>query len=198
MISIAQSIADDRTHRDCKCFPLVQEHIGVASLVYIILEYAHYTGYKHPFAQDGDLCLHADVTPYRSLCRRTRDIKHSNANNYVSRAVVTFTDYKQWDRVRDTVLNLVVFTAHLSAPRHKDVIITQTISLDHGCVRFLYDPRSSPKALLEMIRRNYPQQKITVSMAREFFKACAVLQDELCEILYEIHHECPRTAQIYA
>ena len=197
MISFAQSIANDRKHRDCKCFSLVLEHINVASLVCIILEYAHDTEYKHPFARaNGDLCLHADVTPHRSVCRRTKDIKYSNANNHISRAIVTFTDHR-YDALENKH-NFVIFTAQLFAPRHKDVTIARTIDLDQGYVRFLFDPRSSPKALLEMIRRSHPQQKITVSMATMFFKACMVLRDELCEILYEIHHACPLMAQIYA
>ncbi len=197
MISIAQSIANDRKHRDCKCFPLVLTHINVASLVSIILEYAHCTEYKHPFARDGDLCLHADVTPHRSVCRRTKDIKHSNTNNFVPRAVITMTE-QNLETWTGLARHIVMISIHLTTPRHKDVTMVRTIDLDQGYLRFLFDPRSSPKALLEMIRRENSQQKITVSMATMFFKACMVLRDELCEILYEIHHECPLTALIYA
>ena len=209
MISIAMGIANDKKHRDCQCFSLVLEHIDVASLVCIILEYSHNTKYQHPYARDGDLCIHADVTPYRSVCRRTRDIRHSNANNYVPRAIVSFTEINDLEHLRDgNKRNLVIFTAYFHAPRQKDVAISHTIDLDQGYMRFLFDPHSSPKALLDMIQHSAsskksdtlspPCQKITVSMATMFFKACIIARDELCEIIYEIHHKCPLTAQRYA
>lgn len=195
MISFARSIANDGKQRDCKCFALVQMYIPVKSLVCIILEYAHCLDYNHPFARDGDLSLHADVTPHRSICRRTRNIKHNSSNSFIPRAVVTFTD-RPYDPYGN-MGNSVIFTAHLSAPRYKDITIAKTISLDHECIRFLFDLRGSPRALLEVIRHNNPLQKISVSMANVFFKACMLMRDELREIIYEIYHECPHTAQIY-
>jgi hypothetical protein len=208
-----QRVAKDR---DCTCFPLVLKHVPTEALVCIILEYSHIAHSKHAYIQDGELNLHVDVTPHRSVCRRTKGIKHCNAYNMVPRAVIMMMDRKfpSWD---GPARPGIMFTMHLTAPRHRDVVIEQTIDLDQGCIRFLFDPKSSPKALLETVRRskksetsfhpggrvsdasgNPQMAKITVATATMFYKACMVLRDELREILYEIHHDCPRASLIYS